>query len=126
MVEGFKVLGFLSPFLLSLPSPRPHVQLRVSGQGRIYPGLKNPMMPVPDVTPSCTRLLIHNGAAQVLTAVEEFALVRDKLHELGQPIDHDQSGLVYTPLTNVEVCPAYPWLQCPALEYKIDHASRHP
>ena len=74
-------------------------------------------MPVPDVMPSCTRLLIHNGAAQVLTAVEEFALVRDKLHELGQPIDHDQSGLVYTPLTDVEVCPAYPWLRCPALEY---------
>ena len=35
MVEGFKVQGFLSLFLLSLPSPRPHVQLRVRGQGRI-------------------------------------------------------------------------------------------
>ena len=40
---------------------------------------------------------------QVLTAVEEFAVVRDKLQELGQQIDHDHSGLVYTPLTHVEV-----------------------
>lgn len=41
--------------------------------------------------------------AQVLTAVEEFAVVRDKLQELGQHIDHDLSGLVYTPLMQVEV-----------------------
>ena len=40
---------------------------------------------------------------QVLTAVEEFAVVRDKLQELGQQIDHDHSGPVYTPLTHVEV-----------------------
>ncbi|CAK0785066.1 hypothetical protein CVIRNUC_008271 [Coccomyxa viridis] len=40
---------------------------------------------------------------KVLTAVEEFAVVRDKLQELGQRIDHDHSGLVYTPLTHVEV-----------------------
>ena len=30
-------------------------------------------------------------------------MVRDKLQELGQQIDHDHSGLVYTPLTHVEV-----------------------
>ena len=42
---------------------------------------------------------------QVLTAVEEFAVVRDKLQELGQQIAHDHSGLDYTPLTHVEVLP---------------------
>lgn len=30
-------------------------------------------------------------------------MVRDKLQELGQRIDHDLSGLVYTPLAHVEV-----------------------
>ena len=45
---------------------------------------------------------------QVLTAVEEFAVVRDKLQELGQQIDHDHSGLVYTPLTHVEVLLPFP------------------
>ena len=45
---------------------------------------------------------------QVLTAVEEFAVVRDKLQELGQRIDHDHSGLVYTPLTHVEVLLPFP------------------
>jgi len=43
---------------------------------------------------------------QVLTSVEDFGLVRDKLQDLGQHIDHDLSGLVYTPLTQVEVCKA--------------------
>ena len=41
---------------------------------------------------------------QVLTPPEDFAVVRDKLQELGQHIDHDLSGLVYTPLAHVEVC----------------------
>ena len=45
---------------------------------------------------------------QVLTAVEEFAVVRDKLQEMGQQIDHDHSGLVYTPLTHVEVHLPFP------------------
>ena len=45
---------------------------------------------------------------QVLTAVEEFAVVRDRLQELGQQIDHDHSGLVYTPLTHVEVPSTFP------------------
>lgn len=31
-------------------------------------------------------------------------MVREKLQELGQQIDHDLSGLVYTPLAPVEVC----------------------
>ncbi|CAL5229087.1 g12345 [Coccomyxa viridis] len=40
---------------------------------------------------------------KVLTAPEDFGVVREKLQELGQQIDHDLSGLVYTPLAHVEV-----------------------
>lgn len=40
---------------------------------------------------------------QVLTSQDEFAAVRDKLLELGLSVDHDNSGLVFAPLTILEV-----------------------
>lgn len=46
-----------SLFLLSLPSPRPHVQLRVRGKAGYSQDEKEPTMLVPDVIPSCTQLL---------------------------------------------------------------------
>ena len=55
-VEGFKVQHFLS--LPSFPAfPKAHEQLRISGQGREQPGLKEPVMSLADVIPSCTQLL---------------------------------------------------------------------
>ena len=41
---------------------------------------------------------------QVLTAVEDFAVVRAELSNCNLPIDEDQSGLVYVPLAAKEVC----------------------
>ena len=41
---------------------------------------------------------------QVLTAVEDFAVVRAELSSYNLPIDEDQSGLVYVPLAAKEVC----------------------
>ena len=41
--------------------------------------------------------------AQVLTSSEEFAAVRDRILEMGLEVDHDSSGLIFAPLTSVEV-----------------------
>lgn len=54
---------------------------------------------------------MHNDArykksgmcAQVMTSHDEFASVRDKLQGMGLTVDHDHSGLVFAPLTTVEV-----------------------
>lgn len=54
---------------------------------------------------------MHNDArykksgmcAQVMTSQDEFASVRDKLQGMGLTVDHDHSGLVFAPLTTVEV-----------------------
>ncbi|CAL8466478.1 g6014 [Coccomyxa elongata] len=40
---------------------------------------------------------------KVMTSQDEFASVRDKLQEMGLTVDHDHSGLVFAPLTTVEV-----------------------
>jgi len=51
-------------------------------------------------------ILAHGCACvQVLTSQDEFAAVRDKLLELGLTVDHDHSGLVFAPLTTMEVLP---------------------
>ena len=46
-------------------------------------------------------------------------MVREKLQELGQHIDHDLSGLVYTPLTHVEVHTITTSLECFRQRYAI-------
>ncbi len=46
--------------------------------------------------------------AQVLTSQEEFASVRDFILELGLKVDHDSSGLMFAPLTSLEVLPQTP------------------
>ena len=43
------------------------------------------------------------AAAQVLTCAEEFASVRSGLQALGIPIAEDRSGLIFAPLSTIEV-----------------------
>lgn len=40
---------------------------------------------------------------QVLTTSDDFALVRERVMQLGLAVDHDSSGLVFSPFANVEV-----------------------
>ena len=44
-----------------------------------------------------------------MTSQDEFASVRDKLQEMGLTVDHDHSGLVFAPLTTVEVLTRVPY-----------------
>ena len=44
--------------------------------------------------------------SQVLTLVDDFARVRDIFREQNLPIDEEQSGLTYVPLSTVQVGPA--------------------
>lgn len=43
------------------------------------------------------------AAAQVLTCAEEFASVRSSVQALGIPVAEDRSGLIFAPLSMIEV-----------------------
>ena len=47
--------------------------------------------------------ILVRAAAQVLTCAEEFASVRSGLQALGIPIAEDRSGLIFAPLSTIEV-----------------------
>ena len=51
--------------------------------------------------------LAHDGdsglPSQVLTSADEFATVRSGLQALGIAVAEDRSGLVFTPLSTIEV-----------------------
>ena len=51
-----------------------------------------------------TRICRLALCVQVLTTLDDFANVRDKVMELGLTVDHDSSGLVFSPLMSIEVC----------------------
>ena len=49
------------------------------------------------------RLIGLRPTAQVWSAPDDFGMVREHVIQLGLAVDHDGSGLVFSPLANVEV-----------------------
>ncbi len=48
-------------------------------------------------------IISYTTGVQVLTSADEFASVRDSLRALGIRVAEDRSGLVFSPLTAIEV-----------------------